>query len=69
MKVLSFMELRPGDRVTIQTPQGQHRTGRAQGLLCYPTGGTVVLNMGGPHGTPAVCTPDNFISASRRIQK
>lgn len=61
----NFYLIRPGDRVTIRTPQGQSRTGRAQLLLCNPAAGTVVLNMGGRYGTPAVCTPDNFVRASR----
>lgn len=65
MKIASYLEIRAGDRVTILTAQGQERTGRAQLLLCNPAAGSVVLNMGGAHGTPAVCTPDNFVRASR----
>ena len=68
MKITRFLSLLPGDRVTIRTPQGQEVTGRAQQLLCNPSregGGTVVLNMGGAHGTPAVCTEDNFVRATR----
>lgn len=66
MKITRFEELRSMDRVTIRTPQGQERTGIAQMLLCNPAAGSVVLNMGGKHGTPAVCTPTNFVRAERR---
>jgi hypothetical protein len=66
MKIYNFYDLRAGDRVTIGTPPAQFRTGRAQRLLCNPAAGTVVLNMGGKYGTPAVCTPDNFVSATRK---
>lgn len=64
-RVKSFMDLRAGDRVTMRTAHGQV-SGRAQLLLCNPRAGTVVLNLGGPHGTPGVCTPENFVSATRR---
>lgn len=60
-----FGLIRPGDRVTIQYKQGQRRTGRA--TLCYST--HTVLNMGGPHGRPAVATDANIIKhtpATRR---
>ena len=41
--------IRPGDRVTIKTPQGQERTGTA---VMRSSAGGWVLNMGGAHGTP-----------------
>lgn len=63
---IPFNALRAGDRVTIRTPQGQEVPGRAQRLLCNPSAGTVVLNMGGRYGRPAVATPDNFVRATRR---
>ena len=66
MNITSFSEVRAGDRVKIVDRFGQERTGRAQLLLCRPSEGVVVLNMGGAHGTPAVCTPENFVSASRK---
>lgn len=49
---------RPGDRVTIATPQGNKRTGRV--TLAYST--HLVLNLGGKHGTPGVATADNIVS-------
>ncbi len=49
--------IRPGDRVTIRSRFGGPRTGRA--VMRGPTGW--VLNMGGPHGTPAVATPENIV--------
>lgn len=39
---------KPGDRVTIATPHGQQLTGRM--VMRGPAG--LVLNLGGPHGTP-----------------
>lgn len=52
----------PGDRVTIVTPHGQTRTGRA--VMKGPYGW--VLNMGGPHGTPAVATDRNIVRVVRK---
>lgn len=53
--------IRRGDSVTIRTPQGQTRTGKA--VMRGPAGW--VLNMGGPHGTPGVATPENFVSVRK----
>lgn len=47
--------IRHGDRVTIVNRFGQQRTGRA--VMRGPAGW--VLNMGGPHGTPAIASPEN----------
>lgn len=69
VKVLSFAEIRSGDGVTIRTAQGQTWAGIVQPLLYTPAqhaAGTVVLNMGGRFGAPAVCTPENFVGARRR---
>ncbi len=56
-KPLDWMaQIRPGDKVSILTPQGQVRSGRA--VMRGPYGW--VLNMGGPHGTPAVATDENI---------
>lgn len=46
-----------GDRVTIETPQGQEVTGRA--VMKGPAGW--VLNMGGPHGRPGIATERNIV--------
>ncbi len=59
---VDFHDIRMGDRVTISSRFGQNRTGRA--VMRGPAGW--VLNMGGPHGTPDIATPENFVSASRR---
>lgn len=53
--------IRPGDRVTILTPHGQQRTGRA--VMRGPAGW--VLNMGGKYGTPGIATNDNITKVSR----
>jgi hypothetical protein len=52
-----FSLIRHGSRVTIVTPHGSERTGRA--VMRGPAGW--VLNMGGPHGTPGIASPDNVI--------
>lgn len=49
--------IRAGDRVTIVNRFGQEHTGRA--VMRGPHGW--VLNMGGPHGTPAVATEENIV--------
>jgi len=53
--------IRVGDRVTIRTPQGQTRTGRA--VMQGPHGW--VLNMGGAHGTPGIASDSNIASIKR----
>ena len=54
--------IRPGDRVTIVNRFGQKRTGRA--VMRGPHGW--VLNMGGPHGTPAVATDETITGVTKR---
>jgi DNA repair protein RadC len=58
---VNFHDIKLGDRVTITDRFGQYRTGRA--VMRGPAGW--ILNMGGPHGTPAVATLGNFVRASR----
>lgn len=60
----AFKGLRPGDRVTIRTPQGQERTGRV--VMTFPE--HVVLNMGGAHGTPGIANERNFVRVARRAK-
>jgi len=45
-----FQTIQCGDRVTINTPQGQERTGRAVMFNCKA--GAWVLNLGGRHQAP-----------------
>jgi hypothetical protein len=52
-----FSKIRKGDRVTILTPQGQERSGRA--VMRGPAGW--VLNMGGAHGTPGIASDRNVV--------
>jgi len=56
-----FADISAGMRVTIRTPQGQERSGRA--VMLGPVGW--VLNMGGRYGTPAVATERNFVRFAR----
>ena len=51
--------IRPGDRVTIRTPQGQEVSGRA---VMKSSHGGWVLNMGGPHGRPGLVDARNIVS-------
>lgn len=48
---------RRGDRVTIRTPHGQTRRGR----VVFNEGTHLVLNGGGPHGTPLIATERNIV--------
>ncbi len=52
-------KVKAGSRVTILTPQGQKRTGRA--VMRSSVGGWV-LNMGGAHGTPGLADERNIVS-------
>ena len=54
-------KVKAGSRVTILTPQGQKRTGRA--VMRSSVGGWA-LNMGGKHGTPGLVDERNIVSVS-----
>jgi hypothetical protein len=54
--------IRHGDKVTILTPQGQERTGRA--VMRSSVGGWV-LNMGGAHGTPGLADERNVVKVTK----
>lgn len=56
----AFDAIKPGSRVTIKTPQGQTRRGKAVMYNSKIDGW--VLNMGGRHGTPGIVTRDNFVA-------
>jgi hypothetical protein len=60
-----FNTISHGDRVTIVNRFGQKRTGRA--VMRGPHGW--VLNMGGPHGTPAIADPRNVIKVVKTKAK
>ncbi len=55
--------IRPGDRVTIVNQFGQKHTGRA---VMRSSSGGWVLNMGGPHGTPAIADERNIVKVKHR---
>jgi hypothetical protein len=67
--MMTFDDIRPGDRVTFNAyagrgrngPEYRPRTGRA--VMLGPCGW--VLNLGGRHGTPGIVTRDSFIKATR----
>lgn len=54
-----FDTIRPGDRVTIVNRFGQQQTGRA--TIINRRDDVVVLNLGGPHGTPGIATRENVV--------
>ena len=54
--------IRHGDKVTILTPLGQERTGRA--VMRSSVGGWV-LNMGGAHGTPGLADERNVVKVTK----
>jgi hypothetical protein len=53
-----FNKIQHGDFVTIVTPHGSTRKGRA--VMRGPAGW--VLNLGGAHGTPGIASEDNVIA-------
>ncbi len=78
-KLEEFNGIRGGDRVTFTKPSGLKLVGGravpeirtftapAQMLLCMQREqGTVVVNMGGRYGTPAVVRIDNFVSVRKK---
>jgi hypothetical protein len=60
-----FGSIRVGSRVTILSYHGQKQSGRA--VMRGPHGW--VLNLGGPHGTPGIATPDNVVKVSAPRKK
>jgi len=61
-----FWSINVGDRVTVTTPQGGHRSGVAR--IFNRDAGVIVLNGGGPHGTPVIATPGNVVRVNHRKQ-
>lgn len=51
-------QIKPGTRVTIMTPQGQERSGKA---VMKSSDGGWVLNAGGAHGTPILVNERNIV--------
>jgi hypothetical protein len=56
-------QITAGTRVTIMTPHGQERTGRA---VMRSSHGGWVLNMGGAHGTPGLVDERNIVRVGRK---
>ena len=57
---MTLSSIRAGDRVTIFTPQGQHRHGTA--TLWNPVHQCWVCNAGGAYGTPILASEKNYVS-------
>lgn len=56
-----FLSIKPGDKVTIVTPQDQEFTGKA--VICGQLKtGVVALNMGGKYGKPGCATLRNLVA-------
>ncbi len=55
-----FQSIKPGDRVTIKTPHGGERSGRA--VMFNKRFQSWVLNMGGAHGIPGLADERNTIA-------
>lgn len=60
-----YKSIRPGDTVTIVTRNGVQRKGRAV-MVCATH---VVLNSGGPHGTPLIADDSNTIKVTKSKRK
>jgi hypothetical protein len=56
-----FDAIRPGDRVVIVDRFGAKRSGRC--VMKFPE--HAVLNMGGPHGTPGIASPENVVEVKK----
>ena len=56
------LDIDSGDLVTIRTPQGGERSGRAR--LVYDT--YAMLDGGGAHGTPLAATADNLVRIGKK---
>lgn len=62
--VSPFFSIKPRARVTIVDRFGAQRTGTA--VMLGSAGW--VLNMGGPHGTPAIASPANTVKVRQARQ-
>ena len=60
-------QIEPGDTVTILTPQGQERKGRA--VMFNADHHAWVLNMGGAHGTPGMADAENIVKVKKAPKK
>lgn len=61
MTQVDYASIGPGDRVTIINRFGQEHSGKA--VMKGPAGW--VLNMGGPHGTPAIADERNVVKVKK----
>lgn len=55
-----FDQIKNGSKVTIVTPHGSNRTGRA--VMFNRQHQCWVLNLGGKHGTPGLASESNVIA-------
>ena len=62
-----FDQIKSGSRVTIRTPQGQERRGKA--VMYNRQHNIWVLNMGGPSGTPGEANVRNVVKVSGSATK
>lgn len=70
MNTMNTLPIRKGDRVIILVYAGHGRDGpewkEKTGRAVMPSGviDAWVLDMGGPHGTPGVCTRENIVAVA-----
>lgn len=57
----TIRDIRPGDKVTIQTEHGNRLVGRC--VMAFAT--HAVLKLGGRHGTPGVATASNIVEVKK----
>lgn len=67
----AFHSIQVRDKVKIRVPNGigrggQEWTEKVGRVVMYGCEGVWVLDMGGKHGTPGICTPENFVKIVRR---
>lgn len=66
-KAKTFADIRPNDLITVKIASGLDRKqkiiwGKVSGrAVMKGTFGNWVINTGGPHGTPAIATEENFV--------
>lgn len=69
---MSFMNLKGGDRVEfrqyaglgLKGPEYKNRVAKVQRLLVFDD--HVIVNLGGPYGTPGLVDASNFVRVVRR---
>lgn len=64
-----YVDIAVGDRVEMLVPAGGRDYTAVRGRVVMRGDYGWVLNLGGPHGRPGVCSPVNFVRIVRKARR